>query len=239
MEDVFRMLDRQELMRLGLHRGDVEDLDDESDRSHAGVISLAVAGIAEAYKSTLSALVAALDARESETADHSQRVVRFTLAIAERLAVPEEDLEQIARGALLHDIGKIGVSDNILLKPGLLTPAEWGAMRRHPQIGHQILRGIPFLAPAAEIVLCHQERWDGGGYPRGLLRDEIPLGARIFAIADTFDAITSDRPYRPASTFSEARREIARCGGSQFDPICVSAFLGLRERELAELRNGA
>jgi putative nucleotidyltransferase with HDIG domain len=238
MEDVFRMLDRQELMRLGLQRGDLEDLDEETDRSQGGVISLAVAGIAEAYKSTLSALVAALDARESETADHSQRVVRFTLAIAERLAVPEEDIEQIARGALLHDIGKIGVSDNILLKPGPLTQAEWAAMRRHPEIGHQILRGIPFLVPAAEIVLCHQERWDGGGYPRGLLRDEIPLGARIFAIADTFDAITSDRPYRCASTLSEARREVARCAGSQFDPICVSAFLGLREHELAELRNG-
>lgn len=240
MEDVLRMLDRQELIRLGLHRAELAQQEDDGDvaPSQERFLSRAVAGIAAAYQSTLSALVAALDARERETADHSQRVVRYTLAIAERLSVPGDELEHIARGALLHDIGKIGVSDNILLKSGPLTPPEWMQMRRHPEIGHQILRGIPFLLPAAEIVLCHQERWDGGGYPRGLLHDEIPLGARIFAIADTFDAITSDRPYRAASSMTEARGEIARCSGSQFDPACVRAFLQIRERELAELREG-
>ena len=236
MEDVFRMLDRQELIRLGLHARDLADLEDESDRAYAGVLSRAVAGIAEAYQSTLSALVAALDARERETADHSQRVVRFTVAIAERLAVPAEHLEQIARGALLHDIGKIGISDNILLKPGPLTPVEWTSMRRHPEIGHQILRGIPFLLPAAEIVLCHQERWDGGGYPHKLRGEAIPLGARIFAIADTLDAMTSDRPYRKAATFAEARLEISRCGGTQFDPRCVQAFADIPDDEFEALR---
>ncbi|GAC1342380.1 MAG: hypothetical protein NVS2B9_10390 [Myxococcales bacterium] len=235
------MLDRQELIRLGLHRSsfaEMKDEDDERSRAHQRVLSRAVAGVAEAYQSTLSALVAALDARESETADHSQRVVRFTLAIADKLGVPADECEQIGRGALLHDIGKIGVSDKILLKPGPLTRCEWIEMRRHPEIGHQILRGIPFLSSAAEIVLCHQERWDGGGYPRGLVHDEIPLGARIFAIADTFDAMTSDRPYRQASSIAHARREIGRCAGSQFDPGCVRAFLSLQESELLQLRAG-
>ena len=236
------MLDRQELIRLGLHRSSFADMKDEDDdersRAHQRVLSRAVAGVAEAYQSTLSALVAALDARESETADHSQRVVRFTLAIADKLDVPADEREQIGRGALLHDIGKIGVADSILLKPGPLTGCEWAEMRRHPEIGHQILRGIPFLASAAEIVLCHQERWDGGGYPRGLVHGEIPLGARIFAIADTFDAMTSDRPYRQASTIAQARREIGRCAGSQFDPRCVRAFLALPEAELLDLREG-
>jgi putative nucleotidyltransferase with HDIG domain len=235
------MVDPQELMRLGLHRSNFAELNDEDDehtRAQKRLLSRAVAGIAEAYQSTLSALVAALDARESETADHSQRVVRFTLAIARVLDVPAAEQEQMERGALLHDIGKIGVSDMILLKPGPLTPVEWTTMRRHPEIGHQILAGIPFLAPAAEIVLSHQERWDGGGYPRGLLRAEIPLGARVFAIADTFDAMTSDRPYRAAAHISQARREIARCSGTQFDPSCVRAFLAIPDDELSALRSG-
>jgi putative nucleotidyltransferase with HDIG domain len=192
---------------------------------------------ADAYNSTLSALVAALDAREHETSDHSQRVVRYTLAIAERMGLQGEDLDQIGRGALLHDIGKIGVPDSILLKAGPLTPAEWVEMRKHPEVGHQILQSIGFLSQAAEIVLAHQERWDGGGYPRKLKGAEIPLGARIFAIADTLDAMTSDRPYRKGVSYQEARAEIARCSGTQFDPACVEAFLSITVDELTALRD--
>jgi HD-GYP domain-containing protein (c-di-GMP phosphodiesterase class II) len=136
----------------------------------------------------------------------------------------------------LHDIGKIGVPDSILLKAGPLTPAEWIEMRKHPEIGHQILQSIGFLSQAAEIVLSHQERWDGGGYPRRLKGEEIALGARIFAIADTLDAMTSDRPYRRGVSYDEARAEIARCSGTQFDPACVEAFLSLTVAELTELR---
>ena len=141
----------------------------------------------------------ALDAREHETSDHSQRVVRYTLAIADRLSVPAADQPDIARGALLHDIGKIGVPDAILLKPGALTSEEWDEMHRHPQIGWTILKSITFLRVPAEIVLTHQERFDGSGYPRGLKGDAIPLGSRIFAIADTLDAReheTSDHSQR-------------------------------------------
>ncbi|HYR19940.1 MAG TPA: HD domain-containing phosphohydrolase [Myxococcales bacterium] len=192
---------------------------------------------ADAYNSTLSALVAALDAREHETSDHSQRVVRYTLAIADKMSIRGEDLDQIGRGALLHDIGKIGVPDSILLKAGPLTPAEWVVMRKHPEIGHQILQTIGFLTQAAEIVLSHQERWDGGGYPRRLKGTEIPLGARIFAIADTLDAMTSDRPYRRGVSYDEARAEIARCSATQFDPACVEAFVSLTVQELTQLRD--
>ncbi|HWE23799.1 MAG TPA: HD domain-containing phosphohydrolase [Myxococcales bacterium] len=197
----------------------------------------ALRNTADAYTSTLSALVAALDAREHETSDHSQRVVRYTMAIAGRMGVNGEEADQIARGALLHDIGKIGVPDSILLKAGPLTPAEWIEMRKHPEIGHQILQSIAFLSKAAGIVLSHQERWDGGGYPRGLRGAQIPLGARVFAIADTLDAMTSDRPYRRGVSFEEARAEIARCSGTQFDPACVEAFLSVPVGELIELRD--
>jgi putative nucleotidyltransferase with HDIG domain len=197
----------------------------------------ALRSTADAYTSTLSALVAALDAREHETSDHSQRVVRYTMAVSRRMGIDGEDLDQIARGALLHDIGKIGVPDSILLKAGPLTPAEWIEMRKHPEIGHQILQSIGFLSKAADIVLAHQERWDGGGYPRGLRGGQIPLGARIFAIADTLDAMTSDRPYRRGVSFEEARAEIARCSGTQFDPACVEAFLAVPVAELDLLRD--
>jgi putative nucleotidyltransferase with HDIG domain len=199
-------------------------------------LSKALAGIGEAYASTLAALVAALDAREHETSDHSQRVVRCTLAVAERMGVRGPELEDIGRGALLHDIGKIGVPDSILLKPGPLTPQEWAEMRRHPEIGWQILQAIAFLEVPAEIVLSHQERWDGLGYPRGLKGEQITIGARIFAIADTLDAMTSDRPYRKASSYADARAEIARCAGTQFDPRAVQAFIGLSEEDLVALR---
>ena len=192
--------------------------------------------IETSYQTTLLALVAALDAREHETSDHSQRVVRYTVAMARILGFAGEELGTIGRGALLHDIGKIGVPDSILLKPGPLTREEWVEMHRHPDIGFQILKGIPFLATPGEIVLSHQERFDGGGYPRGLKGQEIPIGARIFAIADTFDAITSDRPYRKGQSYDAAREEIRRCSQSQFDPACVEAFLSLDNQKLAEIR---
>jgi len=199
-------------------------------------LTQALREVENAYTNTLYALVSALDAREHETSDHSQRVVRYTLAIARVLGIREPDLGEMARGALLHDIGKIGVPDAILLKPGPLNSTEWEEMRRHPDIGFQILRSIPFLRQPAEIVLSHQERFDGRGYPRGLRGDEIPLGARIFAVADTLDAMTSDRPYRQGTTFAAARAEIARCAGTQFDPVVVRAFEQLSDADLAELR---
>jgi len=187
------------------------------------------------YATTLWALVAALDAREHEVSNHSQRVVRYTLAIAKRLGLPERDLPDLGRGALLHDIGKIGIPDSILLKPAKLTDEEWVEMRRHPAIGFEILKAIPFLGVPAEIVLSHQERFDGRGYPRGLSGEGIVLGARIFAIADTFDAMTSDRPYRKRAGADAARAEIQKHAGSQFDPRCAEAFLGLAIPELDEL----
>jgi putative nucleotidyltransferase with HDIG domain len=190
----------------------------------------------ESYDATLEALVGALDARDQETKGHSIRVAQYMLTIAEALGVKPGSKEwtDMQRGALLHDVGKIGVSDNILLKPGKLTPEEWTDMRRHPEIGFNILRDVSFLRGAAEIVLAHHERWDGGGYPKGLREDEILLGARIFPVVDTFDSMTSDRPYRKALSARNALDEILRCGGSQFDPLVVEAFLDIYEKWVIE-----
>ncbi len=196
----------------------------------------ALRDIASTYQQTLLALVAALDAREHETSDHSLRVVRYTSAIADRMTITGSELEEIGRGALLHDIGKIGVPDAVLLKPGKLTPDEWTEMRRHPQIGFDMIRAIPFLDTPASIVLSHQERFDGGGYPRKLGKHEIHVGARIFAVADTLDAMTSDRPYRKGTTFANAVAEIQRCGGTQFDPEVVRAFSDIGEQGLLKIK---
>ncbi len=197
----------------------------------------ALKDIANTYHNTLLALVAALDAREHETSDHSQRVVQYTTAIAQRMGIRGHELEEIGRGALLHDIGKIGVPDAVLLKPGKLTPDEWKEMRKHPDIGHQMIQQIPFLSTPATIVLSHQERWDGQGYPRNLKGNEIHIGARIFAVADTLDAMTSDRPYRKGTTFANAIAEIHRCAGTQFDPEVVRAFLDIGEEGLVRIRD--
>ncbi|MBZ5495477.1 MAG: response regulator [Acidobacteriia bacterium] len=183
--------------------------------------------VEESYRFTLEALAAALDAREHETQAHSQRVREYAITLAQGLSLKTEDLIDIGRGALLHDVGKIGVPDSILLKPGKLTPDEWIQMKRHPLVGYEILRGVRFLAPAAEIVLAHQERWDGTGYPNGLACTEIPLGARIFGVVDTLDAMTSNRPYRRALSFLAAREEVRRCSGTQFDPKVTEAFLSI------------
>src|SRR5512137_1002817 len=192
----------------------------------------ALAEVEAAYHSTLYALVAALDAREHETGDHSQRVGRYTLALADRLGVPPAERNDMFRGALLHDIGKIGVPDAILLKPGPLTPEEWTEMRRHPQVGWSMIRSIGFLEVPAEIVLSHQERFDGSGYPRGLKGEEIHLGARIFAVVDTLDAMTSDRPYRKDMGFPAAIAEIQRWSSVQFDPRVVAALLEIGQAGL-------
>ncbi len=205
-------------------------------RDRTAELRSAFKDIAQTYQNTLLALVAALDAREHETSDHSQRVVKYTTAIAERLSLQGPDLEELGRGALLHDIGKIGVPDAVLLKPGKLTPAEWGEMRKHPDTGHQMIQSIPFLATPATIVLSHQERFDGGGYPRKLRGEEIHIGARIFAVADTLDAMTSDRPYRKATSFENAMAEVQRCSGSQFDPEVVRAFVDIGVDGLRKIR---
>lgn len=196
----------------------------------------ALKDIASTYQNTLLALVSALDAREHETSDHSQRVVEYTSAIAARLGIRGAELDEIARGALLHDIGKIGVPDAVLLKPGKLTPEEWVEMRKHPDIGYQMIEPIKFLSTPATIVLSHQERFDGQGYPRNQRSQEIHIGARIFSVADTLDAMTSDRPYRKGTTFANAIAEIDRCKGSQFDPEVVRAFLDIGEAGLIKIR---
>lgn len=188
----------------------------------------------ETYDGTLEALVSALDARDRETKGHSLRVAKYMMEIAYHLGVKPgtEEWVNMQRGGLLHDIGKIGVSDSILHKPGPLTDDEWADMRRHPQIGHDMIHDIGFLSGAAELVLAHHERFDGKGYPRGLRAEEIPLGSRIFVLADTFDAMTSDRPYRKALPPETAREEIIRCSGTQFDPRCVQSFLMAWDRIL-------
>jgi response regulator RpfG family c-di-GMP phosphodiesterase len=182
------------------------------------------------YEGTLQALGAAIDLRDNETGGHSQRVCRYSLELARALGWSEDQLGSLARGAYLHDIGKLGIPDGILLKPGPLTPAERTLMQRHAQIGFDLIADIAFLTDAAEIVLTHHERYDGSGYPRGTKGDEILLSARIFGVADSFDAITSDRPYRRASSFASGREIIRQCSGTQFDPNVVGVFLSIPEQ---------
>ena len=175
----------------------------------------------ETYRSTLEALGSALDTRDVGTEAHSRRVHGYALATAREHGVAEQDQPDLAHGVLLHDIGKIGIPDAILLKPGPLTPEEWTIMRRHPEIGRALIEKIPFLRGAVPIVWSHHEKWDGTGYPRGLKGAEIPLGARIFMVVDAFDAMTFDRPYSKAKPLDVAKAEIRRCAGAHFDPVVV------------------
>lgn len=188
-------------------------------------LSAALKRIELTYDDTLEALGAALDLRDNETAGHSRRVTRYSETIAEKIGVTGEELKNIVRGAYLHDIGKIAIPDAILLKPDKLDAQETAIMQSHARIGYELVKRILFLAQAADIVLTHQERYDGTGYPQGLVGVEIPLGSRIFSVADTLDAMTSDRPYRKALPFSAAHEEIARQSGRQFDPKVVEVFL--------------
>ena len=196
----------------------------------------AMTDLERSYGMTLEALGGALDLKDAETEGHSRRVTVFTIAIARAMGLSKDQIDVIARGAFLHDIGKMAIPDAILRKPGKLNPDEVAIMREHCYHGYQILKKIPFLKEASEIVYAHQEHFDGSGYPRQLKGDEIPLGARIFSVADTLDAITSDRPYRAAQSITAAREEIKVWSGRQFDPEVVEVFISMPEQIWSGLR---
>ena len=194
------------------------------------------------YEQFAESLAAALDLREHATGLHSKRVASHTLILARHHYADGTPLREIYWGSLLHDIGKIGVPDAILLKRGQLSEDEWTIMRLHPEHGSRLLEKLPYFSLAAQIVLCHEERFDGSGYPRALRGDDIPLSARLFAVIDTLDAMIFDRPYRHAQSFDAAKAEILRMSGSQFDPVAVEAFLQeeqlLREMTAVEYLDG-
>ncbi len=190
----------------------------------------------DAYRNTLKALTAALETRDSETHGHSERVVSFSLRLGRELGLSREQTRALEFGSLLHDIGKIGVPDAILRKPAKLTDEEWVRMRQHPVLGQQILHGIEFLEGAARVVSQHHERWNGSGYPLGLRGAEIDLNARIFAVADAFDAMVSDRVYRAGRPYEGAAAELDRYADEQFDPEVVKAFHRVPREDWDELR---
>jgi putative nucleotidyltransferase with HDIG domain len=187
--------------------------------------------IIHAYDATIIGWSAALDLRDKETEGHTQRVTEMTLRLAERLGFSEQELIHVRRGALLHDIGKMGVPDRILLKPDKLTEDEWVTMRLHPTYAFQMLKPITYLRLALDIPYCHHEKWDGTGYPRQLSGEQIPLAARIFAIVDVYDALTSDRPYRARWSKEKTLQHIRDLSGSHFDPQMVDAFLKMIDAE--------
>lgn len=171
----------------------------------------------------------ALALRDRGTEDHTRRVSRLAVALGRRLGLAGIALRDLHWGAILHDVGKIGIPDRILHKPGPLTPEEWAEMRRHPAHARRILAGFPFLHGAMEVPWCHHERWDGGGYPRALSGRAIPLSARVFAVADVWDALRSPRPYRPAWSRKDARDHVREAAGSHFDPVVVERFLEMEK----------
>jgi len=196
----------------------------------------ALGSLENAYRSTLQALTAALEARDAETHGHSERVVTFSLRLGREYGLTSAEMKALEFGSLLHDIGKIGVPDAILRKPAKLTDEEWERMREHPLHGQQILRGIKFLTGAARVVAQHHEKWDGSGYPLGLKGEDIDVCARIFSVADAFDAITSDRVYRKGRSYEVALAELDEWAGRQFDPKIVEAFHRVPPEDWEELR---
>ena len=192
--------------------------------------------LTQAYDDTLEMLGSALELKDAESTAHSQRVTAYTISIAKAVPVPTQYLQVLARAAFLHDIGKMAIPDKTLRKPGPLDDAEKVIMRTHCEIGYNMLTRIPFLRDAADIVLAHHEFFDGSGYPRQLRGEQIPLGARIISIANALDAMLSDCPYRNALRMSQAREEIRRCAGTQFDPKIVEVFLSIPETHWIELR---
>jgi response regulator RpfG family c-di-GMP phosphodiesterase len=199
----------------------------------------AVRDIEQSYADTLDALGAAIDLRDRQTSGHSRRVALCSINMLSRLHGTPAQLKTLMMGAFLHDVGKLAIPDAILLKPDVLTDKERRTMQRHVQIGYDLVKRIPFLADAAEIILSHHERWDGKGYPRRLKGNEIPLNARIFAVADALDAMTSDRPYRLASPLKDAQNEIRRLAGTQFDSEVVAVFLTIPDETWKAIREQA
>ncbi|MDX6403273.1 MAG: cyclic di-GMP phosphodiesterase [Blastocatellia bacterium] len=196
----------------------------------------ALDSLENAYRSTLRALTAALETRDAETHGHSERVVTFSLRLGREYGLTSAQMKALEFGSLLHDIGKIGVPDAILRKPAKLTDEEWVLMREHPMHGQQILRDIKFLEGAAKVVAQHHEKWDGSGYPLGVKAEEIDICARIFSVADAFDAITSDRVYRQGRPYEAAKQELNEWSGRQFDPKVVEAFHRVPQEDWDELR---
>jgi response regulator RpfG family c-di-GMP phosphodiesterase len=223
---------RQLLMERREHQALLEYRVAEATRDLAS----ALGELRQTYQATLEALGSALATREVGTELHSRRVHAYSIALARAHGLPESELDALGRGVLLHDIGKIGISDAILLKPGPLTPEEWTIMRTHPEVGRQILERIPFLRDAIPVVHHHHERWDGTGYPLGLAGAAIPLGARIFAVADAFDAMTFDRPYSKAIEMDVARDRIREAASTHFDPDIVATFVAMPLELLEEAR---
>jgi putative nucleotidyltransferase with HDIG domain len=205
-------------------------------RARTEQLQNAMANLERSYDITLETLGNALDLKDCETEGHARRVTLSTIAIAQALGLPRERIAIIARGAFLHDIGKMAVPDAILRKPGALTTDETAIMQEHSYRGYVMIQKIPFLTEASEIVYSHHERFDGTGYPRGLKGEGIPLGARIVAIANTLDSITSDLPYRPAQSLSAAKKEIQLGSGRQFDPEIVRVFLEMPDKIWGDLR---
>jgi len=186
------------------------------------------------HDSLLQVLSAALDLRDQASKGHSLRVARLAVAVGQELGFSDEELSHLEQAAMLHDVSKVVLPEDLLKKVGPLTDDEWQKMQRHPELGHQMVRNAPFLQKAGEIILCHHERYDGGGYPRHLRGEQIPLAARVFAVADAYDAITSDRPHRRAASHRSAVSEIKRNAGAQFDPTVVEAFLAANRKGLIE-----
>jgi putative nucleotidyltransferase with HDIG domain len=230
---VERALERRQLLQEGrLRRRNLEV--EVADRTRQLRDALEV--IQQTYHSTLVALGTALDSRESHSAGHSLRVAKYAVRLGRQLGLSQAQLRILEQAAILHDIGKLGVPEGVLRKNGKLTPEEEAVIRRHPEIGFRILSGIRYLSEAALVIRHHQERYDGTGYPDGLRGNQIPLCARIFAVAYTFDRLTSDRPYRAARSFEEAREEVEHAAGTQLDPCPVRAFLEIPLEEWHALR---
>ena len=229
---VKRALDHQELI---VAKQRYEDHLEELVEQRTAELDQALNSLEDAYRSTLRALTAALETRDLETHGHSERVVTYSLRLGREYGLDSQRTKALEFGSLLHDIGKIGVPDSILRKPAKLTDEEWVLMRQHPVHGQQILRGIEFLEGAAKVVAQHHEKWDGTGYPLGLTGDDIDMCARIFSVADAFDAMTSDRVYRKGKPYEAAAQELDDWAGKQFDPKVVEAFHRVPKEDWAEL----